>query len=75
MGLFLLHSLNCAVTILNSKSFKELGESTIQKAKYGLTYKKVLKINEIINIITPLMNNKNTAITGQTINLGLVDGN
>ena len=31
--------------------------------------------NELINIITPLMNNKNTAITGQTINLGLVDGN
>ncbi len=63
------------VSMYNSKSFKELGESTIQKAKYGLTYKKVLKINELINIITPLMNNKNTAITGQTINLGLVDGN
>tara|TARA_A100001015_G_C14965855_1_gene702904 strand:- start:737 stop:1456 length:720 start_codon:yes stop_codon:yes gene_type:complete len=63
------------VSMYKSKSFKELGESTIQKAKYRLAYKKVLKINEILNIIAPLIDNKNTALTGQIINLGLVDGN
>ena len=63
------------VSMYDTKSFRELGEKTIQKAKDSLAYKKVLKINEIINILKPLINDKNKALTGQTINLGLIDGN
>ena len=63
------------VSMYDSKSFRELGEKTIHKAKNSLAYKKVLKIDEIINILNPLINDKNKALTGQTINLGLIDGN
>ncbi len=58
----------------NSKSFRELGKKTISKAKQNLAYKKVLNIYDILNVINPLLKEKNYTLSGQTLNLGLVNG-
>jgi|TARA_Y100000389_G_scaffold204731_1_gene259272 3-oxoacyl-[acyl-carrier protein] reductase len=62
------------ISMYNSKSFRELGKKTISKAKQNLAYKKVLNIYDILNVINPLLKEKNYTLSGQTLNLGLVNG-
>lgn len=63
------------VSMYKSKSLDELGESTINKAKQNLNYKNIIKIQELTNIINPLLNKKGVSLSGQILNLGLIDGN
>ena len=62
-----------APSMYNTKSFRELGETTINNSKKKLQVQRELKLEEIANVIEFLFKKESAVITGQTIYLGLTN--